>query len=207
MDFERLLCREVIKPEYKIRSATSEEVLKLKSLPFLKDTDERFQRYYMVAGGYAAWVAGRTTTYGDIDIFCSKHPESFVRQLMYEEEYPNFTVYSRGNYQFILWMFDRTLHTNADIFFSEILDSFDMDVCRVGYFRRNDSLKYYCIERTSEPKRRNLWKHSVTRFKKYSKRVKVPFSLFDLALNECLDIDTPGTVKLAKLLSFPNIVQ
>lgn len=200
-----LSCKEIFSPEYRVRSATPEEVLKLKSLTYLDDTVESTSKYAMVSGGFAAWVNGRTTTYDDIDIFCTRLPAGLPRRIPYEEDYQHFTVQSCGIYQFVTWMYDNKLHKNADDFFTEILDSFDLDICRVGYFRRHPSKKYYCIERTAKARARNLWRQRPDRFRKYSKRVKSPFKLFELALNTCLETDMIGTVRLTKNLCFPIV--
>lgn len=212
---EKLLCKEKVVSYYKIRKASGSEVLKLKNLMFLDQTVNR--KYFMVAGGYAAWVAGRTNTYNDVDIFCSERPQGVPRKLLYDE-YEHFQVQDYGNYQFVLWNASTPLNyappmENELSYFGDILDTFDLDVCRIGYFkvleagliRRKYGMTYYCIERNDNWRKRNLWKHNCPRFTKYSARVKTPFTLFELALNNCLEKDTVGTIRKLNKVCLPYL--
>jgi hypothetical protein len=135
-----------------------------------------FCRYYIVAGGYAAFVAGKTNDYGDIDIFTSSPPQ-FRRNLFnaYED---GFQLVDKPPYQYIHTNFKCNLTIRE--YMEEILMGFDLDICSVAYTRLND--EYIKVERKKPLNKNTIMKIKPDRFFKYAKRQKNVNSLKHLAL-------------------------
>ncbi|AAC59097.1 unknown [Orgyia pseudotsugata multiple nucleopolyhedrovirus] len=123
----------------------------------------------MLAGGFAAYILGRTSDYGDVDLFSEDaHLESalladgrYVRNR--RGQYGEYTGYCSNkqrmrcvlnhkvlNLQIVL--IHNTTPWRGAQFYYELLKSFDMQVCRVGLFLHNaatvaESLSYMCINK------------------------------------------------------------
>lgn len=90
-----------------------------------------------ICGGYAAFVAGFTKEYGDIDFFCtSKMTFDTIANRLNAREDKSPTVVA-GNYEGYAI---NVVHCADAVSVEDILDSFDMTWCRVGIELQNPSL-------------------------------------------------------------------
>lgn len=196
MDLE---CCESLPPEFRWSEASPEEVLKLKPVADLKlninsGHPRGYTRYYFVAGGFAAYVAGRTTTYDDIDVYTNAGYRP--RRLTFLE-YPGCDIdYIDNKYPY------QYIHTvrefkNVQEYMMAILKNFDIDLCAIAYcldVKWNDTpedrkkRKYYKMERKKDLCLSDVMKFSPKRIQKYASRVKTPFNLKFLALSTVLDV-------------------
>ena len=188
-------------PEYIWSEASAEEVLKLKPLSGLQDNiieghPHGVTRYYFVSGGFAAYVAGRTTTYDDIDIYTTVN---FCRRRLTYFRYPDNDInYIDNKYPFQFIHVSNKYDSIQD-FVKTTLSKYDMDLCAVAYWFHGvwnrdvneKELKYYKCERRKDLTCKDVMRFSPKRITKYASRVKTPFSLKLLSLSsvlECYDL-------------------
>lgn len=143
-------------------------------------------RFYVVAGGYAAFVEGRTFDYKDIDIFTNS--PGFRRRL-FNDDYNGrqFHIENKPPYQYIYTNFRREF--NIKEYMEEILQGFDMDICSIAYTRLND--EYIKCVRIKPWTKRSVLKVKPERFFRYAKRSKNVNKLKHLALFTFLKNATP----------------
>lgn len=192
-----LNCVEKLSPEYIISEASADEILKLKPLMDLRDGTilgghpSGFTRYYFVSGGFAAYVAGRTNTYDDIDIYTdAKH---MPRRLTYLD-YPDIDIdyiYNKYPFQYI---HTTRKHPSIQEYIKTTLSHYDMDLCAVAYWYpgrfgvvKDRPLKYYKCERKKDLAAKDVIRFSPKRIRKYASRVKTPFNLKLLSLSSVLE--------------------
>lgn len=175
-----LNCLETLKEvygDYKYSTPSKEEIQKLKPIvDFRLNVDNRrIRRFYIVAGGYAAYVAGRTFDYDDIDIFTNSPNFGRYREHQYN---PRFHIVDKPPYQYI--------HTNfpgvnsIGHYIEDILGGFDLDICSVAYTFFNNA--YMKVERIRPLNKHTILKIKPDRFFKYAKRAKNVNSLKHLSL-------------------------
>jgi hypothetical protein len=167
-----LLCTETILPEYCVVKPSNDEILKLKSLHVLRKHDvdgpvplRQLHVVSIVAGGYAAWVDGRTNFYDDIDIFTTDRIWHMRRS---EQPYNGiFDISESGSYQFI-----RTINEHHGIvnYAKEILKGFDLQDCCVAYGWCRQQKVYFKVTRRIDYTHQNILKLKASRMKKYNKR-------------------------------------
>lgn len=173
----KLLCKESLPPMFTIRKATEREILFLKPIPF--------NRLYSqcVAGGYAAYVEGTTTTYGDIDVFKndganmpqnrnSYNGMSSIRNIKQFNHYQSMSMLFDG------WLTPDPLKNNIE-FAKYVINGFDLKESKVAYFQ-NDT--YYYIRQNYEYCKRDICRLRPDRMFKWNKRMKTPNSLKYLSL-------------------------
>lgn len=175
-----LFCEEILLPEFKFSEASDNEIKLLKPLTNILDKsmikirngEIYFERLYFVAGGYAAYVAGKTNTYDDIDIYTNA--TYHVRRLTYDE-YPDRMIKYIANkypYQFI-----HIGEKFGDIqkFVKKVLYGFDLDICSIAYWL--DGGKFFKMERIKDMTAKDLIRIRPDRLDKYIKRSKFATSL------------------------------
>lgn len=187
-----LNCSEKLSLEYIWSEASAEEVLKLKPLADLKLNILRghprgLTRYYFVAGGFAAFVNGRTNTYDDIDIYTTASYRP--RRLTYLE-YPDRDIdYIDDKYPY-QYIHSSKKYSSIQDYVKAILHNFDLDLCAVAYWLETccskECMKYYKCERKKDLVAKDVLKFSPKRIEKYATRIKTPFTLKLLALNSVL---------------------
>lgn len=168
--------------EFIVRKVTPEENLKLKPL----NHNEGIRGFSVVAGGFAAWVAGDISTYDDIDIFYES--TSTLEQEVYAGNIAR--VEQSGSYQFLGVKCDGVDNSNANAYkenlLKHILKGFDMPICRVGYYYNNKKNSFYCVRLLQRLNNSEIMEIAPERMKKYNNRVvKRPNSLQWLALTVC----------------------
>lgn len=179
-----LLCTESLDPKWTFREATDKEILKLKPLNMLFHNE--FQM--CVAGGFAAWVEGITTTYGDIDFFLNDG-QNRKRVHDYGADYKDkriISIINSGVNQFISMSYEGWLSCNKfDMrikFAKWVLEGFDIKECKVAYFFCPEEMKYYYIRNNDEYTQETLLAINSRRMLKYIRRVRNPPSLKYLSL-------------------------
>jgi hypothetical protein len=173
-------CDEFMENTWIKREATPEEILKLK--PVMMNTFD----YQCVAGGFAAYVEGVTTTYDDIDIF--KNNGVKVRRGIVEpyKDMKITRILNNGAYQTISMIYDGWFSKDRkemqERFAKWVLQDFDLIECKVAYYYYKG--KYYYIRQNVEYCKQNVLALQSGRMRKYNARAKTPKSLKWLALTE-----------------------
>jgi len=165
-----------------MREATQNEILKLKPVMMTGDYNQ------CVAGGFAAFVEGRTTTYNDIDIF--KNNGANIRSgIRFIEDYNDAKIrkiFNNGTYQTISMHYDGWICRNKKMmqerFAKWVLKDFDLIDCKVAYYAVEG--KYYYLRHNIEYCKKHVLALQHYRMRKYNTRVKIPKSLKWLALTE-----------------------
>lgn len=181
----QLWCGEKVLQEFEHSEPTEEELKRLKPI---KDLDQSMtwkvrgepkHRWYIVAGGYAAYVDGRTNDYTDIDIYHTKK-ERYVRRLVYLD-YPDKGIQHIVNdspYQYIEMNYE---HPTINLFMEKILLGFDLKECCVAYAKTGKD-RYIKLTRNKEYTKNDILKLNPDRMAKYNKRNTKVVSLAWLSL-------------------------
>lgn len=176
-----LKCGESLGENWTMREATQKEVLQLKPV-LMRGTNEQ-----CIAGGFAAFVEGRTTTYDDIDIF--KNNGSNIRSQVLTDGYNDVQIRRIINnhpYQIICMHYDGKITKDRkdmqERFAKMVLKGFDLIDCKVAYYIVDG--KYYYIRHNIEYCKKHVLGLRHRRMRKYNIRAKTPKSLKWLALTE-----------------------
>lgn len=182
---ENLYCEEFLQPEYVFEEASPEEIKFLKPLTILNSTEIRngfnfiSSKLFVVAGGYAAYAAGHTTTYSDIDIWTNR--KRVKRTLFYEDdEYEGLGIQQIRNeysYQFITTTYSSN---NLQNYMQMILSKFDLEDCCFAFAKLEG--KYYKLRRFIKYSINDIYHMKGKRMKLYNDRIKTVKSLKWLAL-------------------------
>lgn len=167
-----------------LREATEDEINLLKTIIFINGFNDG-----VVAGGYAAWVNGLTTSYSDIDCYFKETRLMMRSRLQY-----NFTTVNRiendGFYQRIFTIYKEEWlgvsdSTNKQLFLEFILRGFDLPICKVGYYYAKNEKKFMCMTMKQKINNKKVLALCTERMIKYNKRCKQIPSLKWLAITAC----------------------
>lgn len=130
--------------------------------------------FWIIAGGFAAFLHGSTDQYNDIDIFVSSSSLSdhHFAEMELVKCYNNIKniVNCTNNLQFI---FTKHQADTIEQFTQTILGSFDMDICSVAFYKKNQQW-FKCIRTTSDDLQ-NVDKLNDKRLYKYFLRAEGKF--------------------------------
>ena len=177
----------VYKEDVIIRECTADEILKLK--PLCNEAGLLNNR--VVAGGFAAWVAGRTTTYNDIDLFRRGIAYAmFHGNVNYDNSSSHILrIQNNGQYQVMTVKYDGPLAVTdrrmKELLLTFILKKFDMPVCRIGYFYDTANKNFVCVELYQMLNNKQVLKLIPERMERYNRRMKTPNSLQWLSATAC----------------------
>jgi len=177
-----LKCGENLEKNWTMREATQEEILKLKPV-LLRASCEQ-----CVAGGFAAFVEGLTTTYDDIDLL-KNNGANIPSEFRFIEDYNDGKIrriINTGAYQIISMHYDGWITGDKknmqERFAKMVLKDFDLTDCKVAYYIVDD--KYYYLRHNIEYCKKHVLGLKHRRMRKYNTRAKTPKSLKWLALTE-----------------------
>jgi hypothetical protein len=179
-------CGENLEKNWTMREATQEEILKLKPVLMRDGYGDGYEQ--CVAGGFAAFVEGQTTTYDDIDIF--KNNGANIRsEFRFIDDYNDAKIrriINNGPYQFISMYYNgwitRDKKNMQERFAKMVLKDFDLIDCKVAYYFVDG--KYYYLRHNIEYCKKHVLGLTHQRMRKYNTRAKTPKSLKWLALTE-----------------------
>lgn len=140
---------------------------------------------WFVAGGYCAWLDGRTETWSDVDIFTDTRIESLDYADYYDEEgYLTTQLIISGIKFNFIYRSISTVYETLDDFIQDTLNSFDMMICAVGFNPETNKLVYSYLQDLNFFMDDGFTVLKEGRIQKYMSRAKGPWIQYMLELSK-----------------------